>query len=199
MQTRSIPTTSSTCSLAVVAWGAASLEAPRSPLADQACARISSASNGQEPVGRKPSHKMQHLAATLAAAGARPVQSACLCAVTVLDAGSQLCMDALDYVQDAANDKQAPHPYYVNDNQFNNHPLSRANAVRRTSQHSRTASRMRTSKPCTRAASAKESTRTTSRRYKRVPGNRRRRGAAKRIMAEVYESCENLKTFGIYL
>jgi DnaJ family protein B protein 12 len=91
-------------------------------------------------------------------------------------------------------------PYYVNDNQFNNHPFVTGERSQKDiaafENRVENAYKQAMYSSCERQREYQERRLGATRGFLGIGGDEE---AAKRIMAEVYESCENLKTFGIYL
>ncbi|SOV06657.1 related to HLJ1 - Co-chaperone for Hsp40p [Ustilago sp. UG-2017a] len=91
-------------------------------------------------------------------------------------------------------------PYYVNDNQFNNHPFVTGERSKKDiagfEGRVENAYKQAMYSSCERQREYQERRLAATRGFLGIGGDEE---AAKRIMAEVYDSCEKLKQFGIYI
>ena len=91
-------------------------------------------------------------------------------------------------------------PYYVNDHQFNTHPFVTGESSKKDlagfERRVENAYKQTMYSDCERKKEYQERRLAATRGFLGIGGDEE---AAKRIQAEVYESCENLKPFGIYL
>lgn len=91
-------------------------------------------------------------------------------------------------------------PYYVNDNNFNNHPFVAGENSKRDlagfEKRVENAYKQAMYSDCERKKEYQQRRLASTRGFLGIGGDEE---AAKRILAEVYESCEKLKPFGIYL
>ncbi|SPO21672.1 related to HLJ1 - Co-chaperone for Hsp40p [Ustilago trichophora] len=91
-------------------------------------------------------------------------------------------------------------PYYVNDNQFNNHPFVTGEGSKKDlagfERRVENAYKQTLYSDCERKKEYQERRLASTRGFLGIGGDEE---AAKRILAEVYESCERLKDFGIYM